>query len=87
LRDDGLASGACRRLDSIDSFLTYSGEFVGAIGLREFQNVFFDFGFVDQCVHGVFLFGFCVVAIGVECVEALLQCLGIYHCEKLSDLK
>jgi hypothetical protein len=26
---------------------------VGAISLCEFQNVFFDFGFIDQCVHGV----------------------------------
>ncbi len=28
---------------------------MGAICLREFQNVFFDFGFVDQCVHGVLI--------------------------------
>jgi hypothetical protein len=38
--------------------------------------------------HGFyFLFVFCGFAIGIECVEALLKCLGIYYCEKLSDLR
>jgi hypothetical protein len=67
--------------------LAYSGEFVGAIRGREVQDIAFDFGFIDQCVHGFyFLVGFCAVAIGIECVEALLKCLGVYYGEKLSDL-
>jgi hypothetical protein len=30
---------------------------MGAISLCEFQNVFFDFGFIDQCVHLFSWFG------------------------------
>ena len=60
---------------------------MGAIGRSEFQNVFFDFGFIDQCIaHGVvFLFGFCGVAIGIECRKTLVECLGIVCREELSD--
>ncbi len=66
LRDDSLASRTCRRFDSVDSFLRYSGKLVGAIGLREFQNVAFDFGFVDQTVHGVLSYSECFRFRGIE---------------------
>jgi hypothetical protein len=53
LGDDGFASGTNRRFYLVHGFLTDSVEFVGAIGLRKRQKVFFHLGFIYQVIHFV----------------------------------